>query len=279
MEIRPRHWLVAFAAAALVHLAVVAGVRYEPLPPKPAPMIIQLGAGAPEGATKGGRAPIPTIEPAGATVAPVVAAPLVATSTVSKPVATKVVNPTPPKVTESKPKPKNKAITKPRTRPTKPNQSTTVASTRPQASAGSPAKNSGSIAGQRMESSGQGRVSGKSGGGSGPSGNRNRHAHASGADTQALANYHGTLVAWLNRHKRYPSRARRLRQEGTVRVSFTIDRNGRVLSHRIVTSSGHALLDQEIQAMLKRASPVPALPSSIHESRLTITVPIRFSLR
>jgi len=282
MEIRRRHWLVALAAAVLVHLAVVAGMHPEPRPPKPAPMIIRLGAaGAPGGAAGGGDpSSTQTVEPAGASAAPIAAAPLVATPTVSEPLATKVIEPPQPKVTqlkpqpkpETKPKPKPKAITKPkpRTQPAKTNQSTAVARTRSQALAGSSTKNSGS---------GQGHGSGKSGGESGQGGNGNRHSHGSGTGTQGLANYHGTLVAWLNRHKRYPDRARRLRQEGTVRVSFTIDRNGRILSHRIVASSGHALLDQEIQAMLKRASPVPAPPSSLRESRLTITVPIHFSLR
>jgi protein TonB len=70
-----------------------------------------------------------------------------------------------------------------------------------------------------------------------------------------------------------------MRQQGTVRVSFTIDRNGRVLSHRIVASSGHTALDREVSAMLRRASPFPRIPSGFGQSRLSVTVPIRFALR
>lgn len=278
MEIRRHHWLVAVSAAALVHLAVVAGVRHEPRPSQPAPVIIRLGAPGAQEAAAGGGEPTQSVGPAGA---PIVAAPLAATPALSEQVAAKVVEPPRTEVAPPKPKPKPKpqpkaiAKPKPRAQAAKPSRPTAVASTRTQTSAGPQANNSNSIAGRRPEGAGQ--AGGVSGGGSGKGGNR--HGQGSGAGTLGMANYHGTLVAWLNRHKRYPSRARRLRQEGTVRVSFTIDRNGRILSHRIVTSSGHALLDQEVQAMLKRASPVPVLPSGIRESRLTITVPIRFSLR
>ncbi len=83
----------------------------------------------------------------------------------------------------------------------------------------------------------------------------------------------------MNRHKRYPDRVRWLRQEGTVRASFTIDRNGRLLSRRIVGGSGYPLLDQEVQAMLERADPMTAFPPGMSQSQLTVAVPINFSLR
>lgn len=97
------------------------------------------------------------------------------------------------------------------------------------------------------------------------------------ADSQAR--YYGELATWLNRHKRYPTAARRSRHTGTVRVTFTIDRNGRVLSKRIVSGSGHAALDQEVEAMLRRASPMPKIPRELGRSTLTVTLPVVFTLR
>ena len=97
--------------------------------------------------------------------------------------------------------------------------------------------------------------------------------------TTSASNYYGRLATWLARHKRYPRQARRLRQEGTVKVTFTISRSGRVLSKRVVESSGYELLDQEVQAMLERASPLPRIPASLGRSSLTITVPVAFALR
>jgi len=102
----------------------------------------------------------------------------------------------------------------------------------------------------------------------------------SGSGSEASAsNYYGRLATWLARHKRYPIQARRLRQEGVVKVTFTIASNGRVVSKQITQSSGHDLLDQEVQAMLKRASPLPRIPSSLGRSSLTVTLPVAFNLR
>ncbi|RKT47151.1 energy transducer TonB [Thiocapsa rosea] len=91
--------------------------------------------------------------------------------------------------------------------------------------------------------------------------------------------YYAELAAWLERHKRYPSQARKLRQEGIVRVRFVIDRSGKVISHQIETSSGHTALDHAASELLRRASPMPAIPASMGQSRLEIVVPIAYRLR
>ncbi len=91
--------------------------------------------------------------------------------------------------------------------------------------------------------------------------------------------YYAELAAWLERHKRYPPQARKMRQEGIVRVRFVIDRNGKVISHRIESSSGHTALDLAASELLRRASPMPAIPASMGQSRLEIVVPIAYRLR
>jgi len=58
-----------------------------------------------------------------------------------------------------------------------------------------------------------------------------------------------------------------------------MDRNGRVLSRHIEGSSGSAALDHEVLAMIERAQPLPAFPPSMPQTRMTLVVPIRFSLR
>lgn len=91
--------------------------------------------------------------------------------------------------------------------------------------------------------------------------------------------YLAALRAQLERHKTYPPVAQRRRMEGTATVRFTIARNGTVLAHRIVNSSGHSILDHEVEELLERASPLPALPADVEEERLEIVVPISFYLR
>jgi periplasmic protein TonB len=53
--------------------------------------------------------------------------------------------------------------------------------------------------------------------------------------------------------KRYPAKARSSGEQGIATVAFTIDRQGRLLTSRIVKSSGSPMLDQETLAMLGRA--------------------------
>lgn len=96
---------------------------------------------------------------------------------------------------------------------------------------------------------------------------------ASSASPAATASWRGTLIAHLNRFKRFPSGA----SPGTVQVAFSIDRGGRVLSARLVRGSGDTALDEEAVAMIRRASPVPPPPEGLGSGTVSLAVPIRFS--
>lgn len=87
------------------------------------------------------------------------------------------------------------------------------------------------------------------------------------------------LMSHLEKHKRYPSDARSRRQQGVVWVSFTMDREGRVLSSRITKGSGYAALDREALSMLKRAAPLPKPPAEVEGDPLTLDVPVEFFMR
>ncbi|WP_230533547.1 energy transducer TonB [Microvirga roseola] len=92
------------------------------------------------------------------------------------------------------------------------------------------------------------------------------------------ANWHRAMIAHLNRAKRYPPEARSRREEGVVRLSFSIDRSGRVTGYRIVGSSGSSALDREALAMIQRASPLPAPPPQVAGARIDLMVPVRFNI-
>ena len=96
---------------------------------------------------------------------------------------------------------------------------------------------------------------------------------ASSASPAASASWRGSLIAHLNRFKRFPNGA----SPGTVQVAFSIDRGGRVLSARLVRGSGDVALDEEAVAMIRRANPVPAPPDGIGGSSISLAVPVRFS--
>ena len=86
------------------------------------------------------------------------------------------------------------------------------------------------------------------------------------------------LIRQIQRYKRYPPQAQARNEQGVVLLGFSLDRDGRVLAHRIVQSSGYAALDDEVMAMIMRAEPLPPFPESMPQARLDLTVPIRFSL-
>ena len=87
------------------------------------------------------------------------------------------------------------------------------------------------------------------------------------------------LFKQLQRFKNYPSGARARNEQGVVMLTFTVDRDGHVLSRQIVTGSGHPDLDAEVLTMIDRAQPLPTFPASMTQAQQDFTVPIRFSLR
>jgi protein TonB len=88
-------------------------------------------------------------------------------------------------------------------------------------------------------------------------------------------NYAGLVSAHLRRHQQYPAEARSRGDQGTATVSFSLDGGGRVTSARLARGSGIAIIDQEVQAMVRRASPFPAPPGGRAQS---FTVPVSFRL-
>ncbi len=102
---------------------------------------------------------------------------------------------------------------------------------------------------------------------------------AKGGAPRIEPSWQSSLVRHLQRYKRYPGDAQARSEQGVVVLSFSVDRTGHVLTHRIAHSSGFADLDAEVMAMIQRAEPLPAFPASMTEPQLDLTVPIRFSLR
>jgi TonB family protein len=83
---------------------------------------------------------------------------------------------------------------------------------------------------------------------------------ASGSGRRAVAgeaNYYAQVAKHLARYQQYPAAARNNRVQGRGTVTFTINGDGSVTSVEIVRSSGAAILDQEILAMVRRAAPFP----------------------
>jgi periplasmic protein TonB len=99
--------------------------------------------------------------------------------------------------------------------------------------------------------------------------------HATQVPSASALRWQRSLVAHLERSKRYPREA--AGQTGVARLAFSIDRQGHLLGSRILKSSGSAILDAETMALVRRAERFPAPPHDVAEDQLSFVVPIRYA--
>jgi protein TonB len=89
--------------------------------------------------------------------------------------------------------------------------------------------------------------------------------------------YRDLLLAHIARFRQYPAEAHRDRLEGSVEVGFTLNRDGSVDRAWIVSSSGRQVFDREALAAVRRAVPMPAIPSDLPSS-LDVSLPVDFEI-
>lgn len=94
-----------------------------------------------------------------------------------------------------------------------------------------------------------------------------------------LSDYIESVHARINRYKRYPPAAARDGIEGTVTVSFLLDKRGTLLEKDIVAGSGHRALDDAALAALGASSPFPPFPEGLHRETLRLRIPINYKHR
>jgi protein TonB len=99
------------------------------------------------------------------------------------------------------------------------------------------------------------------------------------SNSNAVPRWKSQVVGILERNKRYPSDARNRREQGVAQLAFSIDRQGHVVSSRIVTSSGSSSLDKEALDLAQRAQPFPPPPPELAGAQISLTVPIRFNIK
>lgn len=101
----------------------------------------------------------------------------------------------------------------------------------------------------------------------------------SASNSRAEQSWEARVLAALERRKRYPSAAQDAGQEDVVHVRIVMDRNGRVLGAQIRRSRGFALLDGEVAALVRRASPLPKPPKEVVGESITLLVPVEFFIK
>lgn len=95
-----------------------------------------------------------------------------------------------------------------------------------------------------------------------------------------IASWQSQVIGHLSRFKKYPQIALDKNKEGEVIVYVVIDKNGKVLSTKLVKSAQEFSLDNEALDLLKRASPLPKPPIfKLKNQRVEFILPVDFNLK
>jgi protein TonB len=101
-------------------------------------------------------------------------------------------------------------------------------------------------------------------------------APSAGADSEGAqagqASWNSELAAHIRRYATYSAGGSQ--ESGTVQISVTIDRSGRLLSHRLAGSSGSSTLDRTAMAIIERAQPFPRFPPGMTQAQVARTIPL-----
>lgn len=89
------------------------------------------------------------------------------------------------------------------------------------------------------------------------------------------AKFQQALLRHVARYQRYPSAARLGRLHGAVETFFSMRRDGTLLDVWVKTSSGQAVLDRAAMDAIRRAQPLPLIPSELPD-RLNIQITLVF---
>lgn len=95
------------------------------------------------------------------------------------------------------------------------------------------------------------------------------------AGNAAVSKYPGQVQRALRRALRFPKGAGSAR--GEVQVTFVVSSSGAASQIAVSQSSGHAVLDKEAIATVKRAAPFPPIPAAAGRNSWTFTMPLAFT--
>lgn len=103
-------------------------------------------------------------------------------------------------------------------------------------------------------------------------------SNTGGAVSNIPPGYLSKIVAKIQRYKRYPKESKKLKQEGTSYLKFTINKSGKITQSLIKKSSGYSLLDESTLNILKRVKYFPRFERSIKQQEITLVIPIEYTL-
>lgn len=91
--------------------------------------------------------------------------------------------------------------------------------------------------------------------------------------------YRAALRDLIEAGKVYPVKARRLRHQGQVLLSFTIDPDGTISEVQIGRSSGSVILDEAALTLVRSLSGRLPAPAGLAQRRRSFTLPLAYRLK
>lgn len=91
--------------------------------------------------------------------------------------------------------------------------------------------------------------------------------------------YQSALAEAIERAKFYPSLARRLNQEGIIRVGFTVLADGRITNIHLVDPTGASALNQGAIEAIKRVGQFRPLPPALGLAKMDLSISLIYKLR
>ena len=92
------------------------------------------------------------------------------------------------------------------------------------------------------------------------------------------SSYAGMIKQRLMRCWSYPKKARENLIEGSVRILFSLDREGQLKNIKILHSSSYNILDSETTRTVRDAAPFPPFPGSVTVAKLNIKADFAYLL-
>lgn len=103
-------------------------------------------------------------------------------------------------------------------------------------------------------------------------------APAAADEGEVLNAYGRQLAQTIARQQRYPRLAQVRQWQGTAVLQLHLTADGALAEVRMLSSSGHEILDRQAIDMVREAVPLPRLPATFADRPLTIDVPVVFRL-
>lgn len=88
--------------------------------------------------------------------------------------------------------------------------------------------------------------------------------------------YEQLLPLWLNKFRHYPEKAEKMKIDGKGIIYIKINREGEVLSFKILQSTGYRILDKALSDMVHKAEPLFPVPGHYHPEKKTLAFQISF---